>query len=155
MQPSWKGNRELLLAQLIRLIEQFIASGKIDITPPLFYQDDLRRRLIFTLNLSKVVQHIWESIISENTESLVPVFDTGRPIVSTGDMRTWYTGKPCGYTKRSHINFCVYDSTWEAADAFQLDRNEQRRCMGQERSPGVRDALRLSKASCANTAPIS
>ena len=38
-------------------------------------------------------------------------------------MRTWYTGKPCEYTKRSHINLCVYDSTWESADAFQLDRN--------------------------------
>ena len=39
-------------------------------------------------------------------------------------MRTWYTGKPCEYTKRSHINFCVYDSTWEAAEAFELDRND-------------------------------
>ena len=29
-------------------------------------------------------------------------------------MRTWFTGKPCEYTERSHINFCVYDSTWEA-----------------------------------------
>ena len=59
----------------------------------------------------------------ENTESLIPVFDTERPIVSTGDMRTWYTGKPCEYTKRSHVNFCVYDSTWESADAFQLDHS--------------------------------
>ncbi|MFN3466236.1 MAG: type III restriction endonuclease subunit R, partial [Candidatus Brocadiales bacterium] len=23
----------------------------------------------------------------------------------------------------SHINFCVYDSTWEATEAFELDRN--------------------------------
>jgi type III restriction enzyme len=123
MKPSWKGNKEYLLASLIRLMEEFVASGKIDITPPLFNQEDLRRRLVVTLNLSKVVQHMWESIIAENSESLVPVFDTERPIVSTGDMRTWYTGKPCEYTKRSHINFCVYDSTWESADAFQLDRN--------------------------------
>jgi type III restriction enzyme len=42
---------------------------------------------------------------------------------STGDMRTWYTGKPCEPTKRSHINFSVFDSTWEASEAFELDRN--------------------------------
>ncbi len=29
MKPSWKGNKEYLLAQLIRLIEEFVASGKI------------------------------------------------------------------------------------------------------------------------------
>jgi type III restriction enzyme len=95
-----------------------------DITPPLFNQDDLRRRLVVTLNLGKVVQHMWESIIPENTESMVPVFDTERPIVSTGDMRTRYTGKPCEFTKRSHVNFCVYDSTWESADAYQLNHND-------------------------------
>jgi type III restriction enzyme len=40
-------------------------------------------------------------------------------------MRTWYTGKPCERTKKSHINVCVYDnSTWEAADAFVLDHSD-------------------------------
>jgi type III restriction enzyme len=124
MKPSWKGSKKYLLARLIRVMEEFVASGKIQITPPLFYQDDLRRRLVVTLNLSKIVQHMWESIIAENTESLVPVFDRERPIVSTGDMRTWYTGKPCEVTKRSHINFCVFDSTWEASDEFEMDRDK-------------------------------
>ena len=36
-------------------------------------------------------------------------------------MRTWYTGKPCEDAKRSHINFCVCDSGWEASEAFALD----------------------------------
>jgi len=49
---------------------------------------------------------------------------TEKPIVSTGDMRTWYTAKPCEFTKQSHINFCVFDSTWEATEAFELDRNK-------------------------------
>jgi type III restriction enzyme len=124
MKPTWKGNKEYLLARLIRLMEEFVLSGKIDITPPLFNQDDVRRRILITLNMSKIVQHMWESIIPENTESLVPIFDTERPIVSTGDVRTWYSGKPCEYTKRSHINFCVFDSTWEATDAFELDRHQ-------------------------------
>lgn len=38
-------------------------------------------------------------------------------------MPTWYTGKPCEYTKKSHINYCVIDSTWEASEAFELDHN--------------------------------
>lgn len=123
MKPSWKGNKEYLLAQLIRLVEIFITSDKIQISPPLFYQDDVKRRLLITLNMNKVVQHIWEAIRFENTESIVPIFDSDHPIRSTGDIQTWYTGKPCEYTKRSHINFCVFDSTWEATESFELDRN--------------------------------
>ena len=58
MKPSWKGNKEYLLARLIRLMEELVASGRIQISPPLFNQDDLRRRLVITLNLDKVVQHM-------------------------------------------------------------------------------------------------
>ena len=121
MQETWRGERTFLLAQLVRLVEQFIRSDRIIITPALFHQHDLKRRLIITLNMTKVVQHIWEAIRFENTESLDPMFDQDQPIRSTGDMRTWYTGKPCERTAHSHINFCVYDSTWEASEAFALD----------------------------------
>jgi type III restriction enzyme len=74
--------------------------------------------------MSRVVQHIWGAVLYENTERLEPVFDNNHPIRATGHMRTWYTGKPCEYTNNSHINVCVYDSTWEATDAFQLDRSD-------------------------------
>ena len=121
MQENWRGGRVFLLAQLVRLVEQFIRSDRISITPALFLRDDLKRRLIITLNMNKVVQHIWEAIRFENTEGLEPVFDRDRSIRSTGDMGTWYTGRPCEYTARSHINFCVQDSTWEASEAFALD----------------------------------
>jgi type III restriction enzyme len=40
-------------------------------------------------------------------------------------MPAWYTVKPCAATERSHINFCVFDSTWEANEAFHLDRHPQ------------------------------
>ena len=30
--------------------------------------------------------------------------------------------RPCAAAARSHINFCVYDSAWEASEAFALDR---------------------------------
>ena len=123
MQTDWKGSREYLLAQLVLLVDQFVRSDKIYITPPLFEQEPLRRRLTIMLNMTKVVQHIWEAIRFDNTEALTLVFDRGRPICSTGNMAIWYTGKPCEYTSRSHINCCVYDSAWEASEAFALDHS--------------------------------
>jgi type III restriction enzyme len=123
MKPGWKGNKDYLLAQLFGLVEQVIQSDRIVITPPLFNQDDVRRRIIITLSMTRVVHHIWEAIRFENTESLEPVFDSEHPIRCTGDMRPWYTGKPNELTKRSHISHCVYDSTWEATEAFELERN--------------------------------
>ncbi len=123
MKPNWTGNEESLLAQLFGLVERVIRSDRIVITPTLFNQDDVRRRIIITLSMTKVVQHTWEAIRHENTEALEPVFDSERPIRSTGDMHPWYTAKPCELTKRSHISHCVYDSTWEATEAFELERN--------------------------------
>lgn len=124
MNPNWNGNREILLAQLIRLVESFVASDQIEIVPALFNRDALRRRIILTLNMNKVVQHLWEAIRFENTLALVPVFDLEHPIRFTGDMRAWFTGRACEYTRRSHINQCVFDSRWEASEAFELDHNE-------------------------------
>jgi type III restriction enzyme len=124
MAPKWKGSREYLLAQLVRLVEQYIETGRVVVDPPLFNEDDKRRRIVITLNMTKVVQHLWEAIRFENALTLEPVFDTERPIRSTGDMLPWYSGKACEHTKRSHINMCVYDSRWEANESLELDRNE-------------------------------
>lgn len=87
------------------------------------YAFDHKRIRIDELCVPEKTLHI-DSKVLEIAESILPVFDTDNPIRSTVDMRTWYTGKPCEYTKRSHINFCVFDSTWEACEAFELDRNK-------------------------------
>jgi type III restriction enzyme len=123
MRPSWTGSRESLLAQVIAHVERFIGSARIEIEPALFYRDDLKRRILLTLNMNKIVQHVFDRIKSDSTEALLPVFDTTKPIRSTSDVLTWYTGKPCEPTKKSHINFCVFDSTWEATEAFHIDRS--------------------------------
>ena len=123
MKPTWKGSKEYLLGQIIKIVESFIRSDKILITPQLFNEDDLRRRIVLTLNMKKVVQHIWEQIRFENTETVEAVFDADHPIRSTGDMHTWYTGKPNEHGQKSHINFTVFDSRWEASEAFELDRS--------------------------------
>jgi len=125
MQPDWSGGREFLLAQIVAIVEQFIDAGLVQITPPLFNRSALRRRIMLMLNMSKVVNHMWQAIRFANTERLTLVFDKDRPQCSTADMRTWYTSKSCQYTKRSHINFCVLDSAWEATEAFELDRHPE------------------------------
>ncbi len=122
MKPGWAGNREYLLFQLIKLVEEFINSGKIVITG-LFDREGLKRRVLTTLNMRKIVHHIFEAIRFENTEAIEPVFDRERPIRSTGDMMTWYTSRPCAITQKSHISHVVFDSTWEASEAFELEHN--------------------------------
>ena len=124
MREDWTGCREVLLVQLVGLTERFLRSDKIVVEPRLFDVDDLKRRLLLALNMTKVVRHLWQAIRYENTQKSVPVFDRDHPIRSTGDMATWYTGKPCEHTTRSHINQCVHDSAWEATEAYALDRSD-------------------------------
>ena len=90
----------------------------------LFHQDDSKRKILIILNMNKIVQHIWSEIRSENTEKLTPVFDKEKPIRSTQDIRTWYTSKPFEWTDKSHISHCVYDSGWEAGDAYYFERSD-------------------------------
>lgn len=123
MKPNWKGNREFLLAQVIRLTESYLTSGQIVVSPQLFGQDEMRKRVLYTLNMTKIVQHLWEAIRFENALAIVPVFDRERPIRSTGNMKPWDTRRPCEPAVKSHINLCVLDSRWEASEAFELDRN--------------------------------
>jgi len=123
MKPNWKGNRDYLLIQLVKIVENFIDSNKVLIYS-LTYQEDLKKRLLILLNMNKIVQHIFNAIRFENTQELVPIFDKENPLKSTAKMMTWYTVKPCEITNKSHISHVVFDSSWEASEAFELDRNK-------------------------------
>ncbi|HEY8054572.1 MAG TPA: DEAD/DEAH box helicase family protein [Terriglobales bacterium] len=125
MQGAWKGGREWLLGQLVALVEQFMASDKIRIEPALFERDPLRRRLLLTFHMTELVQHIADAVRCENSERLRLEFDRERPIHSTADMPTWYTSRPCHTTERSQISVCVFDSGWEATEAFLLEMDER------------------------------
>ena len=122
MQPNWQGNKEYLLIQLAKIVEDFIDSNKIHIYS-LSYQEDLKRRLLILLNMSKIVQHIFNAIRFKNTEEVKPIFNKEKPLKSTEDMMTWFTSRPCEHTKKSHISQIVVDSTWEMTEAFELDSN--------------------------------
>ena len=122
--PDWKGSKEVFLSQVVRLVEQFIESDKIRIKHDLFHQDNSKRKVLILINMNKIIQHIWTTIRTENTQKLIPIFDREKPIRSTSDVRTWYTSKPCEWTDKSHISHCVYDSGWEASEAYFLDRSD-------------------------------
>ena len=121
---NWQGIKEYLFGQLIGIVSQFIEKDKIVIKNDLFSKDDLRKRVLILLNMNKIIHYVWQAIKIENTIEIKPIFDSIKPIRSTDDMRTWYTSRPCEYTDKSHINFCVYDSTWEATEAFILDKSK-------------------------------
>jgi type III restriction enzyme len=125
--PDWKGSKEAFLAQLVTIVEKFLWSDKIKIKGGKgegFKEKAWQRRILLMLNMNKIVQYIWDKIKSENTQKLEPVLDKEHPIRSTEDMRTWHTSKPCEWTQKSHISHCVYDSGWEASEAYHLDRSE-------------------------------
>jgi type III restriction enzyme len=125
MKSSWQSENTkfALLGQVISLVEQYLKSYKIDIHPPLFNTDPLRRRIMMMLNMNKIVQNLWNFIKVSQTEKLLPVFDQSKKVRSTEDMMTWYTSKPCWITQHSHISHCVFDSAWEATESYILEKN--------------------------------
>ncbi len=122
--PGWKGSKEMFLVQVVRIVEQFIESDILRIKNTAAQENDLKRKIFIMLNMNKIVQHVWSAIRTENTEKLTPVFDREKPIRSTQDVRPWYTSKPCEWTRKSHISHCVYESSWEASEAYFLDRSD-------------------------------
>ncbi|MEX0958905.1 MAG: DEAD/DEAH box helicase family protein [Burkholderiales bacterium] len=120
MAQRFKGNREYLVFQLIRLVEQFFDSDKLQI-PSLFHQEPLRKRILLSLNMDIIVQHLLRFAVEQNQERIEPVFDEEYPIGSTRNMRTWYTTKVCHPTQKSQISHMIADSAWEqyAANVFE------------------------------------
>lgn len=123
MQSGWPATKERLLGQVVTQAERFLDSDRVRIVPELFAQDEQRRRILLALNMTRLVQHLWQALRFENAVALRPVFDTEHPIRTTADMLPWYTGRPWAYTDHSHVNRCVFDSTWEASEAYALDHS--------------------------------
>lgn len=120
----FSGEKTYLAAQLVRIVETFLNSRLVQV-PSLYHADPLRRRILIALNIDLVVQHVLQFVSEQNTEHLTPVFDQEYPIGATGQMRTWYTTKPCFPTIKSHISHLVGDSGWEgyAANVFETSND--------------------------------
>lgn len=120
---KFTGNREYLVFQLIRLVEQFLSSKKL-VIPSLFHAEGIRRRILIALNMDLIVQHVVKHVEQQNVASIEPVFDPEQPIGSTRAMRTWYTTKGNQPTRKSQISHVVGDSSWEIYTATLLDSSD-------------------------------
>ncbi len=120
LKHCYSGSKDLLAAQLVRIVETFIDSGPL-IIPSLFHSEPLRRRILIAHHIDQIVQHLMQSVSEQNRTRLTPIFDEEHPIGSTGQMRTWYTTKPNVPAVRSHISHLVGESSWElhAANLFE------------------------------------
>ncbi len=123
MSVQFSGNPEYLIVQLIRLVEEFIASDKLDV-PGLFHQEPLRKRILITLNIDRVVQHLLRHVYEHNSERMELIFDADAPIGSTRQMRIWYTTRPTIPTVKSQVSHVIADSTWEGHAANLFERSE-------------------------------
>jgi len=112
LRQRFSGSTEYLLTQLVRLVEQFLASDRLEI-PGLFHQEPVRRRVLISLNLDRVVAHLLRYLDEFNAERIELIFDESAPIGSTSDMRIWYTTRPTIKTVKSQISDVVGDSAWE------------------------------------------
>ncbi|MDR2734746.1 MAG: hypothetical protein LBC99_08955 [Spirochaetota bacterium] len=78
---------------------------------------------MYMLNMNKIVEHLWKFLECAMTTRLIPVFNPGGKIRSTGDMPVWWTVKHREPLQKSHISHIVYDSTWEATEAYRIEKN--------------------------------
>jgi type III restriction enzyme len=46
IQVDWKGDRNALFSQIVPVIEKFIISDKLEISPPMFGLEDKRKRVL-------------------------------------------------------------------------------------------------------------
>jgi len=130
MQTStgYKGSKEYLAFQLIKIIEEFVNTNKLEI-PSIFHQEPLKKRILIALSIDLIVEHLMRYLVEQNEESLELIYDEENPIGSTANMRTWYTTKPCQHTTKSQINNLVVDAGWEAHVANVME------------SPAIRDQI--------------
>jgi type III restriction enzyme len=117
---GYKGSKEYLAFQLIKIIEDFIVSDKLDI-PSLFHREPLKKRILIALSIDTIVQHLMRYLNEQNQETLELIYDAENPVGSTAYMKTWYSTKPCQPTSKSQINNLVVDAGWEAHVANVLE----------------------------------
>ena len=120
--PNWKGNKDVLIAQIVKIVEKFVESEKINVVD-ILENDELRKKMAILFNMGKVVSHVWKWITSGSKTNEWITLNRTKPVKSTSDMRMWYTRKPTEHTKKSHIRLAPHDSGWELNAMHDFDRS--------------------------------
>ena len=121
---DWKKkiNKEFAFSQLLHIVERFLNSEKFQIEPKSFSKDETKRKIAIMMGMEQIVRKVFSVITHQNLEELVSIYKNPK-YRSTKDAVRWGTGKRTGIFKKTHINRCVVDSSWELAHARELDRN--------------------------------
>ena len=122
--PDWKKkvNKEFAFSQLLHIVEEFLNSDKFQIEPESFQEDEIKRKIAIMMGMEQIVRKVCLAITHQNSEELVPIYKNPK-YRSTKEVLQWRTGKKTYMFKKTHLNRCVVDSTWELAHARELDRN--------------------------------
>ncbi|MDE0091860.1 MAG: DEAD/DEAH box helicase family protein [Oligoflexia bacterium] len=122
--PDWKKkvNKEFAFSQLIHIVEEFLTSDKFQIEPKSFQEDEIKRKIAIMMGMEQIVRKVCFAITHQNSKELVPIYKNPK-YRSTKEILQWRTGKKTDIFKKTHLNRCVVDSTWELAHARELDRN--------------------------------
>ncbi len=122
---AWEMDKRIAMARLVNLVEQFIGSGKVKVKTNMpSSNDEVAEKIGMILNMTKIVNHFLSEIRRESTQRLILVFDTEKPIGSTAQMIPWYTGRRCEWAKKSHINYSVFDSSWESHAQREMEKSD-------------------------------
>jgi len=126
---EWEGDKDFLLLQLVKIVEQFISSEKIKVIN-IPDNSEIRKKVTLMVHMDKIVRYIIDVIKYQNTESRSLEFDPTKKIKSTEDVRPYYTTKKCVLNvTRSHMNHGVYDTAhaygnaWEKRTIEELESN--------------------------------
>ena len=100
-----------------------MVSDKLIIKVPAFKHAELLKRIVISLNLQKIVDHVGQFIKASSIENPIAILDNVRPQRSTASAPTWYTSKPTQPIYKSQMSHVVVDSKWEGSLAFELERD--------------------------------
>lgn len=110
---QWPGDAASHISQVVRLLDQFLASDRLIFKVPFTANAEELKRILITNNLERIVNHLGRFITSSSQSEPVAIFDDIRPIRSTTTSPIWYTTKPTQPVEKSQISHIVIDSGWE------------------------------------------
>ena len=123
-QEEWKKGilKHYAIKMIFQLVEQFINSSKFKIKPA--YEKE-RKDLIVMIAMKNIVEQVFNLIQKDSVEELSVVYNEHSKFSSTGDIQEWWTKKDTALFKKTHMNQCVVDSSWEFTHARELDKNKE------------------------------
>ena len=122
LEQEWNVKNMNLLAQLVKIIEIFIESGKIEFAD-LDESEHLKRKITLLFNLGKVIHYIVDTVKKENVEYSRALLDNSNEIIFTSSIRQRNTVKTVIDGKKTHMNLTPYQYSWEAFTINELDRS--------------------------------